>query len=60
MTATTASATPVAASPGLMARRLRAVLREPKVTISGGFILALIVIAIFAPWIAPKIHSIRI
>jgi dipeptide transport system permease protein len=54
MTATTASATPVAASPGLMARRLRAVLREPKVTISGGFILALIVIAIFAPWIAPK------
>jgi ABC-type dipeptide/oligopeptide/nickel transport system permease subunit len=30
------------------------VLREPKVTISGGFILALIVIAIFAPWIAPK------
>ena len=37
-----------------MARRLRAVLREPKVTISGGFILALIVIAIFAPWIAPK------
>jgi dipeptide transport system permease protein len=54
MTATTASATSVAASPGLMARRLRAVLREPKVTISGGFILALIVIAIFAPWIAPK------
>ena len=27
---------------------------QPKVTIGGGFILALIVIAIFAPWIAPK------
>jgi dipeptide transport system permease protein len=38
----------------LMARRLRAVLRQPKVTIGGGFILALIAIAIFAPWIAPK------
>jgi ABC-type dipeptide/oligopeptide/nickel transport system permease subunit len=37
-----------------MARRLRAVLRQPKVTIGGGFILALIAIAIFAPWIAPK------
>lgn len=54
MTATTVSVTPVVASAGLMARRLRAVLREPKVTIGGGFILALIVIAIFAPWIAPK------
>ena len=54
MTATTASVTPVAASAGSMARRLRAVLREPKVTIGGGFIIALIVIAIFAPWIAPK------
>jgi len=37
-----------------MARRLRTVLREPKVTIGGGFILVLIAIAIFAPWIAPK------
>jgi peptide/nickel transport system permease protein len=54
MTATAASVTPVAASAGLMARRLGAVLRELKVTIGGGFILALIVIAIFAPWIAPK------
>jgi dipeptide transport system permease protein len=54
MTATTVSVTPVAAGAGLMARRLRAVLREPKVTIGGGFILALIVISIFAPWIAPK------
>jgi ABC-type dipeptide/oligopeptide/nickel transport system permease subunit len=54
MTATMASATPETASTSLMARRLRAVLRQPKVTIGGGFILALIVIAIFAPWIAPK------
>jgi ABC-type dipeptide/oligopeptide/nickel transport system permease subunit len=54
MTATAASVTPVVASAGLMARRLRAVLREPKVTIGGGFILALIVIAVLAPWIAPK------
>jgi ABC-type dipeptide/oligopeptide/nickel transport system permease subunit len=54
MTATTASAIPVTASASLMARRLRAVLAQPKVTIGGGFILALIVIAIFAPWIAPK------
>ena len=29
-------------------------LAEPKVIIGGGFILALIVIAVFAPWIAPK------
>jgi ABC-type dipeptide/oligopeptide/nickel transport system permease subunit len=54
MTATTASAIPVTASASLMARRLRAVLAQPKVTIGGGFILALIAIAIFAPWIAPK------
>jgi ABC-type dipeptide/oligopeptide/nickel transport system permease subunit len=54
MTATTASAIPVTASASLMARRLRAVLAQPKVTIGGGFILALIVIALFAPWIAPK------
>jgi ABC-type dipeptide/oligopeptide/nickel transport system permease subunit len=54
MTATMASATPETASTSLMARRLRAVLRQPKVTIGGGFILALIAIAIFAPWIAPK------
>jgi peptide/nickel transport system permease protein len=54
MTAATASATPVTAGTSLMARRLRAVLRQPKVTIGGGFILVLIAIAIFAPWIAPK------
>jgi ABC-type dipeptide/oligopeptide/nickel transport system permease subunit len=54
MTVTMASATPETASTSLMARRLRAVLRQPKVTIGGGFILALIAIAIFAPWIAPK------
>jgi len=32
---------------------LRALLRDPKVIIGGGFILVLIVLAIFAPWIAP-------
>ena len=40
--------------PSLASRRLRALLAEPKVTTGGGFILALIVIALFAPWIAPK------
>ena len=33
---------------------LRACLAEPKVVIGGGFILFLLVLAIFAPWIAPK------
>jgi dipeptide transport system permease protein len=33
---------------------LRACLAEPKVVIGGGFILFLVVLAIFAPWIAPK------
>lgn len=37
-----------------MRKALRAALREPKVVVAGGFILLLIVIAIFAPWIAPK------
>src|SRR5260370_37293269 len=51
-----ASASSLLALPGpsLASRRLRALLAEPKVTIGGGFILALIVIALFAPWIAPK------
>ena len=44
----------VAAGPSLASRRLRALMAEPKVTIGGGFIVALIVIALFAPWIAPK------
>lgn len=42
------------AEPSLAMRRLRAILAEPKVTIGGGFILALLVIAVFAPLIAPK------
>ena len=40
--------------PSLLARRARAIFNEPKVTLGGGFILALIVIAVFAPFIAPK------
>jgi ABC-type dipeptide/oligopeptide/nickel transport system permease subunit len=43
-----------AAGPSLAMRRLRAVLAEPKVTVGGGFILLLLVIAILAPWISPK------
>jgi dipeptide transport system permease protein len=34
--------------------RLPALLREPKVLIGGGFVLVLCVLAVFAPWIAPK------
>ena len=37
-----------------MAKSLRAALSEPKVILGGGFILCLIMIAIFAPWLAPK------
>lgn len=37
-----------------MRKPLRAALREPKVVIAGGFILLLILVAIFAPWLAPK------
>jgi peptide/nickel transport system permease protein len=37
-----------------MRKSLRAALSEPKVVIGGGFILLLILLAIFAPWIAPK------
>ncbi|MBB5572788.1 MULTISPECIES: ABC transporter permease [Rhizobium] len=36
------------------AKRLRALLSEPKVIFGGGFILILIILAIFAPYIAPK------
>ncbi|KAA1182414.1 ABC transporter permease [Rhizobium tropici] len=41
-------------SPSRMAKRLRALLAEPKVVFGGGFILLLIILAIFAPYIAPK------
>src|ERR1700729_3973600 len=54
MTDTSASSFLAASAPNLAVRRLRALLAEPKVTIGGGFIVALIVIALFAPWIAPK------
>ncbi|MGG6897363.1 ABC transporter permease [Rhizobium sp. BR 315] len=37
-----------------MAKRIRALLSEPKVIFGGGFILILIILAIFAPYIAPK------
>jgi ABC-type dipeptide/oligopeptide/nickel transport system permease subunit len=37
-----------------MAKSLRSLLKEPKVIVGGGFILLLIVLALFAPWIAPK------
>jgi ABC-type dipeptide/oligopeptide/nickel transport system permease subunit len=45
-----------AATPGpsLAARRLGAVLAEPKAYLGGGFILMLLLIAIFAPLVAPK------
>jgi ABC-type dipeptide/oligopeptide/nickel transport system permease subunit len=37
-----------------MRKSLRTALREPKVVVAGGFILLLILMAIFAPWLAPK------
>src|ERR1700723_2814488 len=54
MTEVSASSLLATTGPSLASRRLRALLAEPKVIIGGGFILALIVIAVFAPWIAPK------
>ncbi|UZE50689.1 ABC transporter permease [Rhodopseudomonas sp. P2A-2r] len=42
------------ADPSSSKRCLPTILREPKVTIGGGFILLLILIAVFAPSIAPK------
>jgi len=54
MTEASASSVVVSYRPSLVARRLRALIAEPKVTLGGGFILALIAIAVFAPWIAPK------
>ena len=35
-------------------RSLRPLLREPRVVWAGGFLIALVLVAIFAPWIAPK------
>lgn len=35
-------------------RRIRNLLAEPKVLLGGGFILFLVILALFAPWIAPK------
>ncbi|MBB3423941.1 peptide/nickel transport system permease protein [Rhizobium sp. BK312] len=40
--------------PSRMAKRIRALLSEPKVIFGGGFILILLILAIFAPYIAPK------
>ncbi len=36
------------------ALQIPALLREPKVVVGGGFILLLVLLAVFAPWIAPK------
>ncbi len=41
-------------SPSRMAKRIHALLSEPKVIFGGGFILILLILAIFAPYIAPK------
>lgn len=41
-------------SPSRMTKRIRALLSEPKVIFGGGFILILLILAIFAPYIAPK------
>lgn len=41
-------------TPSRAAKRVRALLSEPKVIFGGGFILILIILAIFAPYIAPK------
>jgi peptide/nickel transport system permease protein len=48
--AATASAKP----PSRATKRLRALLSEPKVIFGGGFIMILIILAVFAPFIAPK------
>ncbi len=40
--------------PSKIAKRIRALLSEPKVIFSGGFVLILLILAIFAPYIAPK------
>jgi peptide/nickel transport system permease protein len=43
-----------AGPPGRRAEAFHACLREPKVVAGGGFILFLLVLALGAPWIAPK------
>ncbi|MBB3287988.1 MULTISPECIES: ABC transporter permease [unclassified Rhizobium] len=40
--------------PSRMTKRILALLSEPKVIFGGGFILILLILAIFAPYIAPK------
>jgi len=40
--------------PSRMAKRVRALLSEPKVIFGGGFIFVLIILAVFAPYLAPK------
>jgi dipeptide transport system permease protein len=40
--------------PSRLAKRVRALISEPKVIFGGGFILILLILAIFAPYIAPK------
>jgi len=45
--------TPNPAHPSRRGKVLRALLSQPKVVVGGGFILFLIVLAIFAPYIAP-------
>ncbi|MBM7050122.1 MULTISPECIES: ABC transporter permease [Rhizobium] len=44
----------VPSSPSRMAKRVRALLSQPKVIFGGGSILILIILAVFAPYIAPK------
>lgn len=40
--------------PSRNGKRIKAMLRQPKVVLGGGFILFLLIIAVFAPFIAPK------
>ncbi|HUG63110.1 MAG TPA: ABC transporter permease [Methylomirabilota bacterium] len=47
-----AAAAPLPAS--RRSRTLAALLRDRKVVVGGGFIVALVLVAVFAPWIAPK------
>ncbi len=42
------------AAPRRRSRTGAALLAEPKVLVGGGFILLLVLVALFAPWIAPK------
>ncbi|MGE8619918.1 MAG: ABC transporter permease [Achromobacter spanius] len=51
--AATAAVAPVARSPGYWSNVLRRLRRDPVALAAGGVILALIIIAILAPWITP-------